>query len=61
MSEIAASWSMTIQKKMGIFSVDADEGNPLAVSEGVNLQPKPPSVKPHVLWIKVNAYLKGGG
>uniref|UniRef100_H2ZBY1 1-phosphatidylinositol 4-kinase n=1 Tax=Ciona savignyi TaxID=51511 RepID=H2ZBY1_CIOSA len=52
MGEISLAWQSTIDHRMGIFAMDFDEGDPLAVSEDHSPHPRPPSSKPHSIWIK---------
>ncbi|CAD6207905.1 GSCOCG00003162001-RA-CDS [Cotesia congregata] len=51
LQEMLAAWQHTVDKKMGLFSPETDEVNPLAVYEGCELSPNPPYVKPHEIWI----------
>lgn len=52
MSEMSDAWETTITKKLGMFSIEQDEGDPLAVSEDHQPYPNPPCVLPHLLWIE---------
>ena len=51
--EMSLAWQATVDQKLGLFSLDQDEGDPLAVSEDHVPQPKPPNVLPHLRWIRV--------
>ncbi|XP_076804178.1 phosphatidylinositol 4-kinase alpha-like [Clavelina lepadiformis] len=50
--EMSLAWQATVDQKLGLFSLDQDEGDPLAVSEDHVPQPKPPNVLPHLRWIR---------
>ncbi|XP_014673497.1 PREDICTED: phosphatidylinositol 4-kinase alpha-like isoform X2 [Priapulus caudatus] len=52
LGEMASAWQMTIELRLGMFSVDKEEPSPLAAHEGVSLKPDPPYVAPHILWTK---------
>nr|CAB3264847.1 phosphatidylinositol 4-kinase alpha-like [Phallusia mammillata] len=52
MSEMTSAWQVTVNRRMGIFAPDQDEGDPLAVSEDHVPQPRAPYVEPHSVWIK---------
>ncbi|XP_065168456.1 phosphatidylinositol 4-kinase alpha isoform X3 [Atheta coriaria] len=52
LQEMVSAWTYTVQKRMGLFSVPAEEVSPLAYSEGSNLEPQPPFVKPHAVWVQ---------
>ncbi|CAH1801953.1 unnamed protein product [Owenia fusiformis] len=52
MQEMSSSWQMTIDRRLGLFSVEDPEVDPLAVSEGEPPRPKPPFVYPHAIWSK---------
>lgn len=52
LQEMLAAWQCTIDKKLGLFSVEEEEVSPLAAHEGSNLGPKPPFVKPHNIWVQ---------
>ena len=41
----------TVQQKMGLFSLDVPEDNPLAADEDSILEPRPPNVAAHDIWI----------
>lgn len=44
---------------MGLFAKDIEQVSPLAVYEGCTLEPNPPFVKPHDVWVQVRfTYLK---
>lgn len=38
---------------MGLFANDLEQVSPLAVYEGCTLEPNPPFVKPHDVWVQV--------
>lgn len=42
----------TVDKKLGLFSKEINEISPLACHEGCVLEPKPPFVKPHDIWVQ---------
>lgn len=42
---------------MGLFSIQEEEVSPLAVYEGCVLEPKPPFIKPHDVWLQVIIFL----
>ena len=51
---MAAAWQMTVDKRMGMFSVDPVNLSPLAASEENVPKPNPPIVAPHQIWTKVS-------
>jgi len=53
MVSMATAWQETVNRKLGLFSPSADEGDPLAVSEDHIPQPCPPNSEPHLKWIRV--------
>ena len=46
----------SIDKKLGLFSVEDGGVSPLAACEGSKLEPSPPFVKPHDIWVQVIVY-----
>ncbi|XP_067015107.2 phosphatidylinositol 4-kinase alpha [Anabrus simplex] len=52
LQEMLAAWQCTIDKKLGLFSEEAVEVSPLAAYEGCRLEPQPPFIKPHDLWVQ---------
>jgi hypothetical protein len=46
----------SIDKKLGLFSVEEGGMSPLAACEGCKLEPSPPFVKPHDIWLQVILY-----
>ena len=48
----------TIDKRLGLFSEEEAEVNPLAVYEGCSIEAKPPFVVPHHLWVQVSSRSK---
>ncbi|KAK0074484.1 hypothetical protein PV325_008278, partial [Microctonus aethiopoides] len=51
LQEMFAAWQYTVDKRMGLFSLQKEDVNPLAVYEGCKLEPNPPYVKPHEIWV----------
>ncbi|KAK2720070.1 hypothetical protein QYM36_004097, partial [Artemia franciscana] len=51
LKEILLAWKTTVQQKMGLFSLDVPEDNPLAADEDSILEPRPPNVAAHDIWI----------
>lgn len=43
----------TIDSRIGLFAKDIEQVSPLAVYEGCTLEPNPPFVKPHDIWVQV--------
>ncbi|CAG9126168.1 unnamed protein product [Plutella xylostella] len=52
LQEIFAAWQCTVDRKMGLFAVKEPDTNPLAVDEDVKLEPAPPFVAPHAVWVR---------
>ncbi|GAB6030041.1 hypothetical protein CHUAL_005725 [Chamberlinius hualienensis] len=52
LSEMVASWQRSIDLRLGLFSEDLEEVSPLAAYEGCVLEPKPPYVFPHNIWLR---------
>ncbi|XP_026331523.1 putative inactive phosphatidylinositol 4-kinase alpha-like protein P1, partial [Hyposmocoma kahamanoa] len=52
LQEIFAAWQCTVDRKMGLFSKQAEEISPLAAYEGAVLEPRPPFVAPHAVWVR---------
>ncbi|KPJ11646.1 Phosphatidylinositol 4-kinase alpha [Papilio machaon] len=52
LQEIFAAWQCTVDRKMGLFSKQNDEISPLAAYEGSKLEPRPPFVAPHAVWVR---------
>lgn len=50
--EIIAAWNATVDKRMGLFSIDPEQANPLSPKEGSVFEPNPPNLGAHELWIK---------
>ncbi|KAL0867906.1 hypothetical protein ABMA27_008587 [Loxostege sticticalis] len=50
--EIFAAWQCTVDRKMGLFSKQVEEISPLAAYEGAKLEPRPPFVAPHAVWVR---------
>lgn len=42
-----------MERKLGLFTEDQEEVSPLAAYEGCQLEPNPPFVKPHDIWVQV--------
>lgn len=51
MQEIFSAWQCTVDRKMGLFSEQAEEISPLAAYEGAKLEPRPPFVAAHAVWV----------
>lgn len=52
LQEMCLAWNCSIQKKLGLFSRDEEEDSPLAYYEGCRLEPRPPFVRPHGIWVQ---------
>ncbi|XP_075984283.1 phosphatidylinositol 4-kinase III alpha isoform X2 [Anticarsia gemmatalis] len=52
LQEIFSAWQSTVDRKMGLFSKQHDEISPLAAHEGARLEPRPPFVAPHAVWVR---------
>ena len=49
---MVAAWQGTMDARLGMFSEQNKRADVLAVSDSELLAPKPPLVKPHLIWIK---------
>ncbi|XP_023707312.1 phosphatidylinositol 4-kinase alpha isoform X2 [Cryptotermes secundus] len=52
LQEMFSAWQCSIDKKLGLFSDEEVEVSPLAAYEGCKLEPRPPFVKPHDIWVQ---------
>lgn len=52
LQEMSAAWHMTIDKRLGLFSEDPPQMDPSAAHEGMVLEPNPPFVAPHTIWVR---------
>ncbi|XP_050501433.1 phosphatidylinositol 4-kinase alpha isoform X1 [Diabrotica virgifera virgifera] len=52
LQEMVSAWKCTVQKKLGLFSAARYHTSPLAAYEGCRLEPDPPFVKPHAIWVQ---------
>ncbi|XP_018572269.1 phosphatidylinositol 4-kinase alpha isoform X2 [Anoplophora glabripennis] len=52
LQEMVSAWNCTVQKRLGLFSVTPPQTSPLAAYEGCRLEPNPPFVKPHGIWVQ---------
>ncbi|CAH1390658.1 unnamed protein product [Nezara viridula] len=52
LEEMITAWQYTVDTKLGLFSEEKEEVSPLAAYEGCVLEPSPPFVKPHDIWIQ---------
>ncbi|XP_065226540.1 phosphatidylinositol 4-kinase alpha isoform X2 [Planococcus citri] len=52
LQEMLTAWQYTVDKRLGLFTVQEEEISPLAVYEGCILEPKAPFIKPHDIWLQ---------
>ncbi|KAG8287986.1 phosphatidylinositol 4-kinase alpha [Homalodisca vitripennis] len=52
LQEMFSAWQCSVDKQLGLFSKEEEEVSPLAAYEGCVLEPLPPFVKPHDIWIQ---------
>lgn len=53
--EMVNAWQTTFEKKIGLFTEEADLTSPLAAYEGATLVPPPIVVAPHTIWLQLIA------
>lgn len=53
MQEIVAAWNATVDRKLGLFSPDPIQFDPLAPEENISFKPSPPYLGAHSHWVKV--------
>lgn len=52
LQEMVSAWNCTVQKRLGLFSTGLTEDYALNAHEGCKLEPSPPFVKPHGIWVQ---------
>lgn len=52
LQEMISAWNYTVQKRLGLFATSQPLTSPLAAYEGAKLEPDPPFVKPHGIWVQ---------
>lgn len=52
LQEMCSAWYYTVHKRLGLFSANNCEDSPLAPHEASRLEPDPPFVKPHGIWVQ---------
>ncbi|XP_049821823.1 phosphatidylinositol 4-kinase alpha isoform X3 [Aethina tumida] len=52
LQEMVSAWNCTVHKKLGLFSITKPPTSPLSAYEGCHLEPDPPFVKPHAIWVQ---------
>ncbi|XP_041457096.1 phosphatidylinositol 4-kinase alpha-like [Lytechinus variegatus] len=51
MREMAGAWQMSMDKRLGLFSINIEEPSPLAAISGDDIpEPNPPNATPHHIW-----------
>lgn len=53
--EMVNAWQTTFEKKIGLFSEEAELTSPLSAYEGCNLVPPPIVIAPHTIWLQLIA------
>lgn len=52
LQEMSAAWHATVDRKIGLFAEDPPQPDPFAAHEGLVLEPRPPFVAPHSVWVR---------
>lgn len=58
MREMAGAWQMSMDNRLGLFSIDVEDPSPLASISGDDVpEPKHPNATPHHIWTQVRQYI----